>query len=87
MSLYNPPRTYTIKKVQEMTDNYDAQERTKAKPHKNRGKVAGYHVYLPRQVIIAALGREPTAGEELFAARIVLDKGTRQILIRLYQER
>ena len=69
-----------------MTDNYDPFARVVLKPHRSKGKNRGFYVYLPRQAVAAALGlTEPP--EALSAARLVLDPGTGQILIRLYREK
>lgn len=53
------------------------------KPQKG---ATGAWVYLPREHIILAFGREkgpPPAVDQILATRIVLDPGTGQILIRL----
>lgn len=62
---------------------YDA----KLVPHKTKGRVRGYRLYIPRECVAKALGVDPSdIPEVLRAARIVLDPGTRQILIRLRKE-
>lgn len=53
-------------------------------PHRVGGKVRGFSVHLTRESIAAALGVPvESVPDDLRAVRIVLDPGTRQILIRL----
>ncbi len=63
----------------------DIRYRVKLKAHKSGGKMRGYYVYIPRDTLQEALGTDPP--ETIYAARLVLQKGQRQILIRLYREK
>ncbi len=67
--------------------DYEPGYPVKLKPHRVRGKIQGYYVYLRVDELKEAIGSDERLPETLYATRTVLDSGTKQILIRIRKER